>query len=204
MTSFKTIALSAATLIGVTLGACGEAPLEKAPKVEDVKVETPTSTSLALPADANGLQAEMIKSFDLGDMARFNAAKTAYVETLTDRRQQRDFVNQLWEGKDGYEQRRDIAFPIARDLSDAYDIGAPTYLAGFGYWLGEGTEKDLGKTLEYWAKPSQSGNPTVTYRRAAILLDSEQAFYNPQQGRALMQEAANNGNAKAADWLRAN
>ncbi len=168
---------------------------------EQTKVET-----VALPTDATGLQNEMVSSFAAGNESRFNQALTAYVNDISDRRAQRDFANEIWNGSDNYEMNREMAVPLVEALSNAYDseISAPTYLAGFAYWAGSGAEKDLGKALEYWAKPGVDGNAAVHYRRAVIYLDAALPYYDASKGRALMTRAATMGNPDAAKWLKEN
>lgn len=192
---------------GLTLGACdGVTPSSDGDSVniEPPVVEQPVVDEAPLPTDANGLQNEMVNAFAAGNDSRFKLALNAYVNDIDDRRAQRDFANEIWTGSDQYEMNREMAVPLVEALSDAYDISAPTYLAGFAYWAGSGVEKDLGKALKYWARPGVEGNATVHYRRAVIYLDANLPYYDAAKGRALMVRAADMGNTDAVNWLDEN
>ncbi len=162
--------------------------------------EMPTAETL--PTDADGLQAFIIESFRQGRTDDFDRAVEAYVLQIDDRRVQRDFVNYLWKEDANIENSRMIALPIATRLSDEYDVSAPTYYVGAAYWSPiPGVQKDLGKVIEYWSKPSQTENATVQYRLAKIFLDETSGHYDRDRGQRLMQVAADGGNADARLWL---
>lgn len=136
-----------------------------------------------------------------GDAENLDTLIAAYVDTVFDRRRHNRFIKNLWEGRDGFSQNRELGLLLAEKLSEKFDSREATYISGVAYWVGAATEKDLGKTLTYWNKPSQNANATVQYRMAQIYLKEDLPHYDYQLGLEKLQLAAAAGHADAIKHL---
>ncbi len=165
-------------------------------------LETSALDEFSLPRTVSGLQNLIIKMEAQNSAEILDRAINVYVFHIKDRRAQRDFVNNLWKGENGITQNRELALRIAIKLSDAYDLSAPTYLAGFSYWYPTaGAEQNFDNVIKYWTRASQSANATVQYRLASIYMSKTSGHHDTVRGRALMDFAANAGNVEARQWL---
>jgi hypothetical protein len=206
------ILLGMATAGALALTACQGEDLKSgsasqgADSVVVAPVEAPIELNvMAIPTETAELEAFVIAASARGDMDTVDRAVDAYVQNVDDRRRQRDFVNELWEGKNGVVLNRELALPLAKGLSDDYDMSAPTYLVGFAYWAPTASvEQDFGQVIKYWSNPNQATNATVQYRLANIYLNQDAGYYDLARATELMQTAAAGGNAEAVSWLASN
>lgn len=206
------ILLGMATAGALSLTACQGEDLNSgsasqgADSVVVAPVGTPTELNvMSIPSETAELESFLIAAFARSDMDTVDRAVEAYVQNVDDRRRQRDFVNELWEGKNGVVLNRELALPLAIRLSEVHDISAPTYLAGMAYWApAAGVEQDFGQVIKYWSNPNQATNATVQYRLANIYLNQDAGYYDLARATELMQTAAAGGNAEAVSWLANN